>query len=77
MLVALVVVALALVAMVLAYQALAPQILGLAAVLEAIPAIESAATAALVLSSCPFQQLNTQAQPQAHQQSPQAAQIQF
>jgi hypothetical protein len=33
--------------------------------------------AALVLSSCPYQQPNTQAQPQAHQQSPQAAQIQF
>jgi hypothetical protein len=33
--------------------------------------------AVLVLLFFQYQQLNTQAQPQAHQQSPQAAQIQF
>jgi hypothetical protein len=35
------------------------------------------ALAALVLSFFPFQQQTTQAQPQAHPQSQQAAQIQF
>jgi hypothetical protein len=48
------------------------------AVAEAVAVVtQMAVLAALVLSFFPYQQLSTQAQPQAHQQSRQAAQTQF
>jgi hypothetical protein len=57
---------------------LAQELLILAAVAAArVTMLEHQVAAALAWSSFPFQHHDTQAQPQAHQQSPQAAQIQF
>jgi hypothetical protein len=74
-LLALAVVALAVVETIVGWLAL--ELLTRAVVLVEMEITERLALEALVLSSCPFQQPNTQAQPQAHPQSQQAVQTQF